>query len=82
MATPSTKSSRWGSFLQQAAAGIESRLDTILADENEASSSLPKTNAKTSTQPSRRTGLLVPPSNQIDDKTEQGNRFDPASFER
>ena len=25
-------SSRWGSFLQQAVAGVESRLDTILAD--------------------------------------------------
>ena len=27
-------SSRWGSFLQQAVAGVESRLDTILADED------------------------------------------------
>lgn len=33
---PSTtkSSSRWGSFLQQAVAGVESRLDTILADED------------------------------------------------
>ena len=27
-------SSRWGSFLQQAVAGVESRLDTILAEED------------------------------------------------
>ncbi|KAH0545007.1 hypothetical protein FGG08_000933 [Glutinoglossum americanum] len=29
---PSKPSSRWGSFLQQAVAGVESKLDTILAD--------------------------------------------------
>jgi TATA element modulatory factor len=28
-------SSRWGSFLSQAVAGVEARLDTILADDNE-----------------------------------------------
>ncbi|KAI9695618.1 MAG: hypothetical protein M1836_006146 [Candelina mexicana] len=73
MAEPvSTKSSRWGSFLQQAAAGIESRLDTILADEIEASPSLPKINEKTSAQPSRRTGMLVPPSTHASDKAEKG----------
>ncbi|KKZ64198.1 hypothetical protein EMCG_01482 [[Emmonsia] crescens] len=31
----STKQSRWGGFLQQAIAGVESRLDTILADQEE-----------------------------------------------
>ncbi|CAM1507338.1 Fc.00g069790.m01.CDS01 [Cosmosporella sp. VM-42] len=31
----SGKGSRWGSFLSQAVAGVESRLDTILADERE-----------------------------------------------
>lgn len=36
MATPNKQSSRWGSFLQQAVAGVESRLDNILAEENEA----------------------------------------------
>ena len=30
--TAPAKSSRWGSFLQQAVAGVESRLDDILAD--------------------------------------------------
>jgi hypothetical protein len=32
MATPSKQTSRWGSFLQQAVAGVESRLDNILAE--------------------------------------------------
>ncbi|TVY37717.1 TATA element modulatory factor [Lachnellula subtilissima] len=37
MAAPSKQSSsRWGSFLQQAVAGVESRLDTILAEGDEA----------------------------------------------
>jgi len=38
MAAPSKQTSRWGSFLQQAVAGVESRLDNILAEgiENEA----------------------------------------------
>lgn len=38
MAAPNKQSSRWGSFLQQAVAGVESRLDNILAEENEAAS--------------------------------------------
>jgi TATA element modulatory factor len=33
----SSKPSRWGSFLQQAVAGVESRLDTILADDDSSS---------------------------------------------
>ncbi|KAL7794578.1 TATA element modulatory factor 1 TATA binding domain-containing protein [Trichoderma ceciliae] len=32
MAAPGKQQSRWGSFLQQAVAGVESRLDTILAE--------------------------------------------------
>lgn len=32
MAAPAKQNSRWGSFLQQAVAGVESRLDTILAE--------------------------------------------------
>jgi TATA element modulatory factor len=43
MAAPPKKASGWGSFLQQAVAGVESRLDTILAEgENEASKPAPK----------------------------------------
>jgi hypothetical protein len=41
MAAPSKQTSRWGSFLQQAVAGVESRLDNILA-EDEASGAAKK----------------------------------------
>jgi len=42
MAAPAKQSSRWGAFLQQAVAGVESRLDTILAEDHEnASTSKP-----------------------------------------
>ena len=33
MATPTKQTSRWGSFLQQALDGVESRLDNILVGE-------------------------------------------------
>lgn len=36
MSGPAKQSSRWGSFLQQAVAGVESRLDNILAEGDEA----------------------------------------------
>ncbi len=32
MAAPTKQTSRWGNFLQQAVAGVESRLDNILAE--------------------------------------------------
>lgn len=51
MAAPSKQSSRWGAFLQQAVAGVESRLDTILAegpDEN-SSSNKPATSISAAT---------------------------------
>lgn len=32
MAAPAKQTSRWGSLLQQAVAGVESRLDNILAE--------------------------------------------------
>lgn len=32
MAAPAKQTSRWGNFLQQAVAGVESRLDNILAE--------------------------------------------------
>jgi hypothetical protein len=35
MSAPTKQSSRWGSFLQQAVAGVESRLDNILTDADE-----------------------------------------------
>ena len=44
---PSKQPSRWGSLLQQAVAGVESRLDTILADGDEPLVPPPKANGKT-----------------------------------
>lgn len=35
MSAPGKQASRWGSFLQQAVAGVESRLDTILAESDD-----------------------------------------------
>jgi len=48
MAAPTKQaaSSRWGSFLQQAVAGVESRLDNILAEGDEAGSAA-SANSKT-----------------------------------
>jgi len=43
----SKQASRWGSLLQQAVAGVESRLDTILADGDEPPAPLPKVNSNT-----------------------------------
>lgn len=42
----SKQTSRWGSLLQQAVAGVESRLDTILADGDEPPAPLAKANGK------------------------------------
>ncbi|KAL9117688.1 MAG: hypothetical protein Q9187_005772, partial [Circinaria calcarea] len=50
----STKStSRWGSFLQQAVAGVESRLDTILADEETATTNSARPKEVATEQPGR-----------------------------
>lgn len=43
----SKPASRWGSLLQQAVAGVESRLDTILADGDEPLAPPAKANSKT-----------------------------------
>ncbi|KAI9804262.1 MAG: hypothetical protein M1833_007069 [Piccolia ochrophora] len=56
MASPpptSKQSSRWGSFLQQAVAGVESRLDTILAEEDANSKGKPKDEKAIQTRQSR-----------------------------
>ena len=55
--TPSAaqKSSRWGSFLSS----VESRLDTILADEDPKGQT--KQNPKVGEQPSKKDGLSLPP---------------------
>lgn len=54
---PSTtkSSSRWGSFLQQAVAGVESRLDTILADDD-----TPSKDSKIPELPARKESSKVP----------------------
>jgi hypothetical protein len=44
MAAPSKQSSRWGSFLSQAVAGVEARLDNILAESEGDSAPQPKDN--------------------------------------
>ncbi|PTB39717.1 uncharacterized protein TrAFT101_007507 [Trichoderma asperellum] len=41
MSAPGKQASRWGSFLQQAVAGVESRLDTILAESDDDRSATP-----------------------------------------
>ncbi|KAI9819954.1 MAG: hypothetical protein M1827_006524 [Pycnora praestabilis] len=57
---PASKtSSRWGSFLQQAVAGVESRLDTILADEGDSSVRESAPDAKVSPIP---LGTVLPPA--------------------
>jgi hypothetical protein len=51
MAAPTRQSSRWGAFLQQAVAGVESRLDTILAEgpDDNSGSSKPVTTTQAAT---------------------------------
>ncbi|PGH11303.1 hypothetical protein AJ80_07203 [Polytolypa hystricis UAMH7299] len=52
------KSSKWGSFFQQAVAGVESRLDTILAEPDEATASKPAENpSKEPEQPAPPAGM-------------------------
>lgn len=53
--TVQKSTSRWGSFL----AGVESRLDTILADE-ETKAPLAKTDGGTQEQPGKKDGMAVP----------------------
>ena len=63
MATPpvvNKSSSRWGSFLQQAVAGVESRLDTILADEDSNAVRPTKPNEKAVEQPAKREAMSIP----------------------
>ncbi|KAF3059787.1 Protein SGM1 [Daldinia childiae] len=54
MSTPQ-KSSRWGSFLSQAVAGVEARLDNILAEEDAAKQSSPQRPTRTSSTSSATT---------------------------
>jgi hypothetical protein len=49
MSTPAKQSSRWG-FLQQAVAGVESRLDSILAEGTEEPPKKPVVSLATATK--------------------------------
>ena len=53
----SKQSSRWGSFLQQAVAGVESRLDTILAEPEH----VPQPTKPTTEQPALKGGMSATP---------------------
>lgn len=55
MAAPSKQASRWGSFLSQAVAGVEARLDNILA-EPEGDASAQQIEAKVTTPPTSAAG--------------------------
>lgn len=58
---PTTKSSsRWGSFLQQAVAGVESRLDTILADDD-----TPSKDSKTPELPAKKESTKTPAATKV-----------------
>lgn len=59
MASPPTTSkvtSRWGSFL----AGVESKLDTILADEGTTSTPIPANDGESQEQPVKKEAMAVP----------------------
>lgn len=59
MASTQPKStSRWGSLLQQAVAGVESRLDTILADDDKPLGITAKVD--NAAQPGRRETMVLP----------------------
>lgn len=57
-----SKTSRWGSLLQQAVAGVESRLDTILTDADGPPSKPAKAPETIAQQPTRRETLTATPS--------------------
>lgn len=64
MAAPNKSSSRWGSFLSQAVAGVESRLDNILADVDESAApaaAAAKPKPPSQQQPSGGAANAVPP---------------------
>lgn len=62
MAAPTKQapSSRWGSFLQQAVAGVESRLDNILAEGEGDKATGTTTNTPNNRLPAKNNGTLTP----------------------
>ena len=59
MASQVKPSSRWGSFLQQAVAGVESRLDTILADDDGIPVSLGRRSGSSASQTEHKEGASI-----------------------
>ncbi|KAL7628186.1 hypothetical protein AAE478_002384 [Parahypoxylon ruwenzoriense] len=55
------KSSRWGSFLSQAVAGVEARLDNILAEEDSAKQSTPQRLTRTPSASSTAASTAIAP---------------------
>lgn len=55
MSAPGKQASRWGSLLQQAVAGVESRLDNILAESDDDRSATPPAAAATAASPAATT---------------------------
>ena len=60
-----SSSSRWGSFLQQAVAGVESRLDTILADDDSPATRQPRGDTKIMEQQAKRDKTPLPANPQV-----------------
>lgn len=62
MAAPAKQasSSRWGSFLQQAVAGVESRLDNILAEGEGDKAAGTNTSTTTNRSPAKNNGTITP----------------------
>ena len=72
MSSQSQSNSRWGTFLQQAVAGVESRLDNILADEEATKGSaahLDQAQRESRGRAETAKSTLNPPYEQGEDKT-------------
>ncbi|KAI8957056.1 TATA element modulatory factor 1 TATA binding-domain-containing protein [Daldinia sp. FL1419] len=65
------KSSRWGSFLSQAVAGVEARLDNILAEEDAAKQSSSQRPTRTPSTSSAPTARSTTPSKSSNDRLQE-----------
>lgn len=60
----SKSTSRWGSLLQQAVAGVESRLDTILADDDKPNTAV--LTRESAEQLEKKEGMNMPAGRKLD----------------
>lgn len=67
-----SKTSRWGSLLQQAVAGVESRLDTILTDADGPPNKPAKAPETIAQQPTRKETITATPSLKVEDGEDHG----------